>query len=181
MQTSLRPINMAEVLAPVPAVQELPLAQRVQELELRPALAVRALRLAPPAQVLELRPVEAELSPEAAEPSPEAVELRPVEAELSRVEAVVVIKSVTEVCRRLPRAAVPLAADPAEARLKPAVAGDTVARVDQRAEAGQKAVEEQKLAEATAEVRKVAEVVVAVEKEAVEDAEDKQNDQWKNQ
>ena len=49
-----------EVVVPAPAVQELPLAQRVQELALRP---VRALRLAPVEQEREPRPVEAELPP----------------------------------------------------------------------------------------------------------------------
>ena len=66
---------------------------------------------------LSLVEAEQELRPVEAEPS-----LAEADQELSLVEAVVVIKSVTEVCRRLPRAAVPLAADQAEARLAPVAA-----------------------------------------------------------
>ena len=121
---------MAEVLAPVPAVQELLLAQRVQELELRPALAVRALRLAPAAQELELslaeaelelRPVAAELRPVAAEPRPlEAVELRPVAARALSQQKVAVAEIRLEITVSHPdRVAALLAVlDPREAQPK---------------------------------------------------------------
>jgi hypothetical protein len=71
---------MAAELAPALAELELPVAQRAQELELRPAL---ELRRALVEARLEPSPVEREQSPAQQELSPAELELSPVELELS--------------------------------------------------------------------------------------------------
>ena len=148
MQTRVRPINMAAELAPALAELELPVAQQAQELELRPALELRRALVEAQlelSQVAELRPAVVKLQPS------------PVEA--------VVIRWVTTLRQRHPRAVVPLAVDLAEARLAPAAAEGRVAWVGQKAEA---AVQEEAVA------------VVAEAVEAGEDVEGKTNDRGKN-
>src|SRR5262245_6064315 len=92
----------------------------------------------------------------------------------------VAIVSVITLRHRHPRAVAPLAVDPVEARLKPAVTGATVAWVAEEAVVLGPAA-------ATAEVRRLAVgvvvvvvVVAAVAMAAVEDDGDKRNDRGKN-